>query len=135
MRPMRSVARLVFCLAAAASAACAPEIGGRASFPLLSRRPLPAAEYEKVATVDEQRCAHLVLFLFGWGDDANHEALVSDILAEHRGDLITDANLTFTQIPALFYYRTCAHVEGTVLRKKGASAPAPAPAAAEPVKP
>ena len=116
---------------ALAISGCAPEIGGRASFPVLSRTTLPNY-YEPITTVDEKRCTHVVLFLVGWGQDANHEALVTDILAKHKGDAIADAELTFFSIPALFYNQSCARVTGTVVRRSGApesTAPA-APAAA-----
>src|SRR5688500_15982732 len=56
---------------------CAPELGGRASFPVLSRATLPGY-FEPIAAVDEKRCTHNVLFLVTWGDDTNHEALVTD---------------------------------------------------------
>jgi len=110
----------VFCLLS--SSGCAPEIGGRASFPVLSRATLPNY-YEPVTTVDEKRCSHVLLFLFGWGEDSNHEALVTDILSTHKGDAIADANLTFFAIPALFYNQSCARVTGTVVRRTGASTP------------
>jgi hypothetical protein len=114
-------------------AGCAPEVGGRASFPVLSRSPLPAYS-ERVATIDEKRCTHVVLFFVAWGDDANHEALISDILTEHKGDAITDAELTYFSIPALFYYQNCARVRGTVVRRAGGAAPT-APSGPPPVIP
>jgi len=106
--------------------ACAPELGGRASFPLVSRSSLSA--YERIAGVDEMRCAHNAVILVWWGDDANHEALISDILERYKGDAIGDAKLTFHSIPALLYNRLCARVEGTVLRRRG-TAPPPQPQA------
>lgn len=117
---------------AGALAGCAPEIGGRASFPILSKGALPGG-YETVARVDEKRCTHVVLFIFGWGNDANHEALVTDILQEHKGDAIANADLTFHAIPAVFYNRQCARVRGDVIRRTAAAGlpPAPAPAAPE----
>jgi hypothetical protein len=119
---------------ALASAGCAPEIGGRASFPVLSRTTLPNY-YEPITTVDEKRCSHVVLFFVGWGDDANHEALVTDILAKHKGDAIADAELTFFSIPAFFYHQSCARVTGTVVRRSSAApgaTPPPTPAAPAP---
>jgi hypothetical protein len=102
--------------------ACAPEIGGRASFPLLSRAPLPG--YTPVSQVDEKRCTHIVLFLVGWGSDPNHEALVTEVLAKYSGDAIVDANLIFFSIPAIFYNQQCARVTGTVVRRAGSGASA-----------
>jgi len=101
---------------------CAPEIGGRASFPILSRQPLPGYT-ERVATVDEKRCTHVVLFFVAWGDDPSHEALITDVLKQHNGDAITDAELTFFAIPAFFYNQSCARVRGTVVRRAGGAAP------------
>ena len=116
-----------------ATSGCAPEIGGRASFPVLSRTTLPSY-YEPITTVDEKRCSHVLLFFFGWGEDSNHEALVTDILAKHKGDAIIDADLTFFAIPALVYNQNCARVSGTVVRRTGAAAPA-TPASAPAPKP
>ncbi|HVH46301.1 MAG TPA: hypothetical protein VM925_28365 [Labilithrix sp.] len=114
-----------------ASFGCAPEIGGRASFPVLSKATLPNY-WEPVATVDEKRCTHVVLFFWGWGEDSNHEALVTDILSKHKGDAIADAELTFFSIPALVYHQNCARVTGTVVRRTAAgTAPASAPAKGE----
>jgi hypothetical protein len=101
---------------------CAPAIGGSASFPVLSRTTLPNY-FEPVATVDEKRCSHVVLFLFAWGDESNHEALVTDILTKHKGDAIADAELTFFSIPAIVYHQQCARVQGTVVRRTGAASP------------
>lgn len=116
---------------AASLLGCAPEIGGRASFPLLSKAALPAP-YEPVAEVDEKRCTHVVLFFWGWGEDANHEAVVTDILQKHRGDAIVNADMTFFAIPAFFYNKSCARVRGTVVRRAAApAAPAPASPAQE----
>src|SRR5688572_3896842 len=76
---------------------CAPTLAGKASFPVLSRASLPSG-FEKVAEVDEQRCTHLALFFWSWGDDVNHEAIVTDLLEAHDGDAIADAELTYFQI-------------------------------------
>lgn len=113
-------------------AGCAPQLGGAASFPILGRAPLPG-NYQPVATVDERRCWHQVVF-FMWGDDQNHEAIVTDILAKYGGDAIADAELTYHSIPAVLYNRFCARVSGTVVRKTAPPpvAPAPAPAPAPP---
>lgn len=114
---------------------CAPQIGGHASFPVLSKSSLPG--YERVTQVDEKRCSHVILFFAGWGDDANHEALVTDLLQRHQGDAIADAELTYFSIPAFFYNQSCARVRGTVVRRVGGAAPPPAgaPAAPPPVLP
>ncbi|MBX3230910.1 MAG: hypothetical protein KIT84_36235 [Labilithrix sp.] len=112
---MRTTQMLV-CVGALALGACSPHVGGLASFPVLSKAPL--AGYEKVADVDEKRCSHVVLFV-GWGDDANHEALVTDLLQQHKGDAIANAELTFFSIPALVYNQRCARVRGTVVRRAG----------------
>jgi hypothetical protein len=103
---------------AGVSTACAPEIGGKASFPLLSRAQ-PLAGYENVTTIDEKRCTHVILGLVAWGDDANHEALITDLLSKHKGDAIAYADLTFFSIPALFYNQNCARVTGTIVRRSG----------------
>lgn len=108
---------------ALAMSGCAPELGGRASFPVLSKATLPNY-YEPITTVDEKRCSHVVLFLVHWGEDDNHEALVTDILAKHKGDAIIDADLTFFTIPALVYHQTCARVTGTVVRRTAGAPPA-----------
>ncbi len=129
-RPPALLSGLVACLVAPFLAGCAPEIGGRASFPVLAKGSLSG--FERVAEVDEKRCTHVVLFFFGWGDDSNHEALVTDLLEQHKGDAIENAELTFFSIPALVYNQSCARVRGTVVRRAGggaapvASPPAPA---------
>lgn len=110
-------------------AGCAPEIGGRASFPVLSKTTLPNY-YQPIAQVDEKRCSHVVMFLVAWGKDSNHEALVTDILAKHNGDAIIDADLTFFSIPALFYNQQCARIRGTVVRRTGSPGDGKPPAAA-----
>jgi hypothetical protein len=102
---------------------CAPGIGGRASFPVLSTAKIPP-NFEKVADVEEQRCTHIVLFFWAWGEDENHEALVTDVLEKHQGDALINAELTFTSIPALVYNQTCAVLKGTVVRRSSASAKA-----------
>jgi len=102
------------------ASACAPGMGGRASFPVVSRAKIPSG-FEKVAEVDEERCSHVVLFFWAWGDDENHEALVTDILEANKGDAIVDAELTFTYIPAILYNQSCARVKGTVVRRSGAT--------------
>lgn len=114
---------------------CAPELGGRASFPLVGKGQL--AGYERVAHIDEKRCTHVVLFFVAWGDDANHEALVTDVLAKYKGDAIQDANLTFFSIPAVFYTKQCARVTGTVVRRAGGAPPTQpgAPPSPPPVAP
>jgi hypothetical protein len=101
---------------------CAPGLGGRASFPVVSRANAPNG-FEKVAPVDEMRCSYNVLLFWSWGDDANHEALVTDILEKHQGDAIADAELTFFYIPAVLYNQSCATVKGTVVRRPRASTP------------
>jgi hypothetical protein len=101
---------------------CAPGIGGRASFPVLSTAKVPP-NFEKVADVEEQRCTHMVLFFWAWGEDENHEALVTEVLEKHKGDALINAELTFTQIPAILYNQTCAVLKGTVVRRSSASAP------------
>lgn len=105
---------LLFCLGLLG---CAPAIGGRASFPIVSRGTLPAG-FERVVEVDEKRCHHVALFFWVWGDDANHEALVTDILDKNGGDAIADAELTFFSIPAVVYYQVCARVKGTVVKRR-----------------
>jgi hypothetical protein len=112
-RTARPLFALLFGLAAGG---CAPAIGGRASFPLMSRATVSGYD-QPVATVDEKRCSHIVLFLFAWGEDPNHEALVTDVLAKYKGDAITDAELTFYSIPAVVYTQQCARVTGTVVRR------------------
>lgn len=109
---------------------CAPGIGGAASFPVVSKAKIPAG-YEKVTDVDEQRCSYNVLLLWGWGDDSNHEALITDILERTKGDAIVDAELTFFSVPAVVYNEYCAVVKGTVVRRSSASA-APAAEANQP---
>lgn len=106
-------------------------MGGRASFPVVSKAKIPNG-FEKVAEVDEERCSHSVLLFWAWGDDENHEALVTDILEAHHGDAIVDAELTFTFIPAILYNQSCARVKGTVVRRSSGSTPSPA--APEPEK-
>jgi len=101
---------------------CAPGIGGRASFPVLSTAKIPP-NFEKVADVEEERCTHIVLFFWAWGEDENHEALVTDVLEKHKGDAIINAELTFTSIPAILYNQTCAVLKGTVVRRSSGSAP------------
>lgn len=108
--------RLALCAAAVTSTGCAPEIGGRASFPILSEGSLPPT-FEPVTKVDEKRCGHQVLFFWAWGDDPNHEALVTDILTKHKGDAIANAELTYFTIPAVLYNQGCARVRGTVVRR------------------
>lgn len=118
---------------ALAAAGCAPHVGGNASFPVLAKGKLPG--YEPVAQVDEKRCSHVVLFI-AWGEDQNHEALVTDLLERHKGDAIVDAELTYWQIPAFVYHQLCARVKGTVVRRSGgpvASAPTPVLAVAREV--
>jgi hypothetical protein len=127
-----TVLGVLACVAAAGVTGCAPAIGGRASFPILSKAPLPG--YAPVTTIDEKRCSHVVLFFAGWGEDSNHEALITDVLEKHKGDAIVDADLTFFSIPAFFYNQNCARVRGTVVRRV-AEAPAPAGAPAAPVGP
>jgi hypothetical protein len=108
---------------------CAPGIGGRASFPVVSKAKIPDG-FERVAQVDEKRCTHVVLFFWAWGEDSNHEALVTDLLEKYKGDAIADAELTFFYIPAILYHQSCAEVKGTVVRRSSSSAPpssAPAP--------
>jgi len=111
---------------------CAPTLAGKASFPVLSRASLPSG-FEKVAEVDEQRCSHIALFFWSWGDDVNHEAIVTDLLEAHDGDAIADAELTYFQIPAILYIQTCARVQGTVVRRSAPPAPAAASTATEAV--
>lgn len=101
---------------------CAPAIGGQASFPVLSRGTLPAG-FERVVAVDEERCAHAVLFFWVWGEDANHEALVTDILEQNGGDAIAEAELTYSSIPAVVYYELCARVKGTVVKRRPGGSP------------
>jgi len=101
---------------------CAPGIGGRASFPVVSKAKIPDG-FEKVAQVDESRCTHVVLFFWAWGEDANHEALVTDILEKYKGDAIAEAELTFFYIPAILYNQSCAEVKGTVVRRSSSGAP------------
>jgi hypothetical protein len=103
------------------TASCAPGLGGHSSFPIVSQGKLPGG-FERVAEVDEQRCSYNVLFLFGWGDDANHEALVTDILEKNHGDAIVDAELTFFYVPAILYNQMCAVVKGTVVRRSSTGA-------------
>jgi hypothetical protein len=134
--PWRALAALAVAFALG-GLGCAPEIGGRASFPLVSRTTLPNY-YEPIATVDEKRCSHIAMFFFGWGDDSNHEALVTDILQTHKGDALIDAELTYFDIPAFFYYQSCARVQGTVVRRSAGPATSPqpgAPASPPPVTP
>jgi hypothetical protein len=102
---------------------CAPGIGGRASFPVLSTAKIPP-NFEKVADVEETRCTHIVLFFWAWGEDENHEALVTEALEKHKGDALVDAELTFTNIPAIVYNQTCAVLKGTVVRRSSGSAQA-----------
>lgn len=111
-------------LVALTAVGCAPEIGGRATFPVMSKGTLPG--YTPVGQVDEKRCTHVVLFFAGWGEDANHEALITDILVKHQADAIGDAELTFFSIPAFFYNQSCARVRGTVLRRGAAGVERPA---------
>ncbi len=120
--------RTVIAFVAFAASACTSELGGRASFPLVSRGLLSGT---KIADVDEERCSHQVLFFFAFGEDSNHEALVTDLLERHGGDAIVDAELTFTMIPALVYQNQCARVTGTVIRRGGALSVAPAAPAAQ----
>lgn len=87
--------------------------------------------FEKVADVDEKRCTHVVLFFWAWGEDPNHEALVTDILEKNNGDAIVNAELTFFYIPAILYNQSCAEVKGTVVRRTSGSAPPAAEAAPE----
>jgi hypothetical protein len=114
-------------IAAMALAGCAPEIGGRASFPVLSKGTL-GSYWEPIAQVNEKRCSHAILFIAGWGKDSNHEALVTDILAKHKGDAIIDADMTFFSVPAVFYNQQCARIRGTVVRRSGAPRGEAAPA-------
>jgi hypothetical protein len=108
--------KLIAGFAVLALAGCAPAMGGRASFPIISRTTLPSY-YEPVTQVDEKRCMHHVFFLVAWGEDSNHEALVTDILEKYKGDAIADAEVTFFTIPAFFYNEQCARVQGTVVRR------------------
>lgn len=101
---------------------CAPGLGGRASFPVVSKAKIPEG-FVKVADVDEERCSHVVLFFWAWGDDQNHEALVTDMLEKYKGDAIIDAELTFTLIPALVYQQSCAVLKGTVVRRASGAPP------------
>lgn len=117
-------------LASSAMAGCAPAIGGLASFPLLSKGTLPNS-YRPVAQVDESRCVQSVLFLFAWGEDSNHEAIVTDLLQRHQADAIVDAELTFTSVPAFVYTRDCARVTGTVVRRVARAQPLSAPEPAQ----
>ena len=98
---------------------CATGIGGQGSFPLVTRARV--AGYERVAKVDETRCMHRLLLLFHWGEDANHEAIITDVLSDHDGDVLVDAELTFRLIPALLYDQYCARVTGTVARRTGST--------------
>jgi hypothetical protein len=109
------VAAAVVLSCALLGSGCAPALGGAASFPIVSRTTLPNY-YEPIATVDEKRCSHAVSFV-GWGEDSNHEALVTDILSKHKGDAIINAKLTFFYIPAIVYYQSCARLVGTVVRR------------------
>jgi hypothetical protein len=109
---------------------CAPGLGGQASFPVVSKAKIPDG-YEKVADVDEQRCSYNVLLFWAWGDDPNHEALITDILEKNKGDAIANAELTFFYVPAILYNQSCAVVKGTVMRRSSASAP-PAAEASQP---
>ena len=128
---------VVASVAVCGAVGCAPAIGGRASFPILSKAPLPG--YAPVTTIDEKRCSHVVLFFAGWGEDSNHEALITDVLQKHKGDAIVDAELTFFSIPAFFYNQSCARVKGTVVRRVAGEAPAApvqgAPPGPPPVQP
>lgn len=98
---------------------------------MVSRAKIPSG-FEKVADVDEKRCSHVVLFFWAWGDDSNHEALVTDILEKHHGDAIVDAELTFFYIPAIVYNQNCAEVKGTVVRRSSTSASPGADSAPQP---
>jgi hypothetical protein len=134
--PRRALAALAVAFALG-GLGCAPEIGGRASFPLVSRTTLPNY-FEPVVTVDEKRCTHIAMFFFAWGEDANHEALVTDILQAHEGDALIDAELTFFDVPAVVYNQSCARVQGTVVRRSAGPAASPqpgAPASPPPVTP
>lgn len=110
---------------------CAPGLGGQASFPVVSKGGVPNG-YEKVADVDEMRCSYNVLLFWAWGDDPSHEALVTDMLEQHKGDAIANAELTFFYIPAVLYNENCATLKGTVVRRSGVSTPAPVESAPKP---
>jgi hypothetical protein len=101
---------------------CAPGLGGRASFPVVSKAKIPEG-FVKVADVDEERCSHIVLFFWAWGEDENHEALVTEVLEKYKGDAVVNAELTFTLIPAVVYQQSCAVLKGTVVRRASESAP------------
>jgi hypothetical protein len=111
--------------------ACTSELGGRASFPLVTRGD-PYGHEQVVAHVDEQRCHYGLLVFFAWGEDENHEALVTDLLEKYDGDAIVNAELTFTFVPAILYTQNCARIVGEVVRKghvagqRNARSPAPA---------
>jgi hypothetical protein len=96
---------------------CATGVGGAGTFPLVSRA--NPTGYERLAKVDETRCTHRLLLFFQWGDDANHEAIVTDVLAEHDGDAIVEAELTYRFIPTIIYDQYCARVTGSVARRTG----------------
>jgi hypothetical protein len=133
-RLTRGVGAFVGFLGLFGAAGCAPEIGGRASFPILSRTTLPNY-YEPITTVDEKRCTHAVLFFAVWGEDANHEALITDILSKHKGDALADAELTFFSVPAIFYTQQCARVSGTVVRRTAGAQSSAQPPGVAPAKP
>jgi hypothetical protein len=114
----RSILAVAFVLALSG---CATGIGGQGSFPLITRARF--AGYESVAKVDETRCTHRLLILFNWGEDANHEAIITDVLADHDGDMLVDAELTYRLIPTIVYDQYCARVTGTVARRTGSPRP------------
>jgi hypothetical protein len=102
---------------------CTTALGGDASFPVMSRNPLPGYD-ERVASVEEERCSYLLLLVL-WGEEANHEAVVTDLLARYDGDAITNAELTFEWVDALVYRHFCARVKGDIVRRRARAEVAP----------
>jgi hypothetical protein len=119
---------LVLLASSLLASGCATSAAGHANFSLASTKVYNEKDGVTVLKhVDQARCQENAVLLFFWGDAPDHEYLIKTILEETGGDAITNASLTFTSLPLILYNRSCAVVEGDVVRF---SKPGPAPGAA-----
>lgn len=100
-----------------ASSGCARAPAGMASFAFASTKILSTTDgVEVVGRVEKQMCAHNAVLLVHWGEQGSHEAIIQSELERLGADALTNAELTYTQIPALLYNRACAKVVGDAVR-------------------
>ncbi len=103
---------------------CSVPVRGTASMTILSDQTQKMNKFFKPMNihVDEKSCLYTgPLYLFWWGDQPVHESLITRVLDDNKADAINNAQLStsFFAIPNLFS-KNCVHVEGELVKKKGA---------------